>query len=56
MGDSGGACIKRGAKNLLVGISTVGGTKPTGEPMSFFTSVYSHKGWLMQMLKKADET
>jgi hypothetical protein len=56
MGDSGGACIKRGAKNLLVGITTMGAMKPNGEPMSFFTSVYSHRSWLMQMLKRADET
>jgi hypothetical protein len=56
MGDSGGACIKRGARNLLVGITTVGGTKPTGEPMSFFTSVYAHKRWLLQMLELADKT
>jgi hypothetical protein len=56
MGDSGGACIKRGAKSLLVGITTVGATKPTGEPMSFFTSVYAHKRWLLQMLELADKT
>ena len=55
-GDSGGACIKRGTRNLLVGITTVGGTKPTGEPMSFFTSVYAHRPWLLQMLRKADES
>lgn len=56
LGDSGGACIKRGTRNLLVGITTVGGTKPNGEPLSFFTSVYSHRSWLIQMLKRADET
>jgi hypothetical protein len=56
LGDSGGACIKRGAKNLLVGITTMGAMKPNGEPMSFFTSVYSHRSWLVQMLKRADET
>jgi hypothetical protein len=56
MGDSGGACIKRGAKNLLVGITTMGAIKPNGEPMSIFTSVYSHRSWLVEMLKKADET
>ena len=55
-GDSGGACIKRGARNLLVGITTVGGTKPTGEPLSFFTSVYAHRPWLLQMLRKANES
>ncbi len=56
MGDSGGACIKRGARNLLVGITTVGGLRPTGEPMSFFTSVYAHRPWLLQMIKKAEES
>ncbi|HVG63035.1 MAG TPA: trypsin-like serine protease [Hyalangium sp.] len=56
LGDSGGACIKRGARNLLVGITTAGAMKPNGEPMSIFTSVYSHRSWLIQMLKRADET
>jgi hypothetical protein len=55
-GDSGGACIKRGAKNLLVGIATLGGTKPTGEHISFFTSVYSHRNWLLQMIRLADKS
>jgi hypothetical protein len=55
-GDSGGACIKKGTPNQLVGITTVGGTKPTGEPMSFFTSVYSHRQWLLEMLAQADES
>lgn len=55
-GDSGGACIKKGLKNQLVGITTVGGTKPTGEQMSFFTSIYSHRRWLLEMLARADES
>jgi len=54
-GDSGGACIKKGTRNQLVGITTVGGTKPTGEQLSFFTSVYSHRRWLLEMLALADE-
>lgn len=56
LGDSGGACIKRGARNLLVGITTMGAMKPNGEPMSIVTSVYSHRSWLSQMIKRADET
>lgn len=55
-GDSGGACIKKGARNQLVGITTVGGAKPTGEQMSFFTSIYSHRRWLLEMLARADES
>lgn len=55
-GDSGGACIKKGEKNQLVGITTVGGTKPTGEQLSFFTSVYSHRRWLLEMLALADKS
>jgi hypothetical protein len=55
-GDSGGACIKKGAKNQLVGITTVGGTKPTGEQMSFFTSIYSHRRWLLEMLALAEKS
>lgn len=55
-GDSGGACIKKGIRSQLVGITTVGGTKPTGEPMSFFTSIYSHRRWLLEMLARADKS
>lgn len=55
-GDSGGACIKKGDKNVLVGITTVGAEKPAGGHMSVFTSIYSHRSWLRQMLQKADES
>jgi hypothetical protein len=53
-GDSGGACIKKGARNMLVGITTVGAQAPGGKEMSIFTSVYSHRRWLLQMLERAD--
>jgi hypothetical protein len=55
-GDSGGACVKNGDPNVLVGIVTVGAEKPTGGAMSIFTSVYSHKRWLLQLLKRAEES
>ena len=55
-GDSGGACIKRGDKNVLVGITTVGAEKPAGGHMSVFTSIYSHRSWLKQVLQKAEES
>lgn len=55
-GDSGGACIKKGDKNVLVGITTVGAEKPAGGHMSVFTSIYSNRSWLRQMLQKADES
>jgi hypothetical protein len=55
-GDSGGACVKNSDQHVLVGIVTVGAEKPTGGAMSIFTSIYSHKSWLLQLLKKADES
>lgn len=55
-GDSGGACVKDGNKKALVGISTVGATTPTGGHLSVFTSVYSHRPWLLQMLEKAGKS
>jgi hypothetical protein len=53
---AGGACVKLGNKNVLVGISTVGAKTPNGGHMSIFTSVYSHRGWLLQMLEKASKS
>jgi hypothetical protein len=55
-GDSGGACIRKSGKSVLVGITTVGAEKPAGGHMSVFTSVYSHRSWLKQMLQLADES
>jgi hypothetical protein len=55
-GDSGGACVKNSHQNVLVGISTVGAKTPTGGHMSIFTSVYSHRRWLLQMLEKAGKS
>jgi hypothetical protein len=55
-GDSGGACVRTSNKNVLVGISTVGSRTPDGRHMSIFTSVYSHRAWLLQMLEKAEKS
>lgn len=55
-GDSGGACVRTSKRNVLVGISTVGAKTPSGGHMSIFTSVYSHRGWLLQMLERADKS
>lgn len=55
-GDSGGGCVKSGSRNVLVGISTVGAKTPTGSHLSIFTSVYSHRRWLLQMLEKAGKS
>lgn len=55
-GDSGGACIKKGARNVLVGITSIGAKTSTGADMSIFTSVYSHRSWFLEMVRKAEET
>ncbi|WP_224371985.1 trypsin-like serine protease [Hyalangium versicolor] len=55
-GDSGGACVRSSNKHELIGITSIGAQKPTGERMSIFTSVYSHRGWLLQMIKQADKS
>jgi hypothetical protein len=55
-GDSGGACVRSSNKNALVGISTVGSKTSNGEYLSIFTSVYSHRGWLLQMLERAEKS
>ncbi|KFE70097.1 trypsin-like serine protease [Hyalangium minutum] len=55
-GDSGGACVKNERRNILIGISTVGSKTPTGGHLSIFTSVYSHRRWLLQMLEKAGKS
>jgi hypothetical protein len=55
-GDSGGACVRTSNRNVLVGISTVGARTRDGGHMSIFTSVYSHRGWLRQMLERASKS
>jgi secreted trypsin-like serine protease len=55
-GDSGGGCVQSRDRNALVGITSVGAQKAMGGRMSIFTSVYSHRSWLLQMIKKADES
>jgi hypothetical protein len=55
-GDSGGACVKQATPNVLVGIVSIGAQTRGGGKMSVFTSIYSHKAWLEQALKRADKS
>lgn len=55
-GDSGGACVAKMNPRVLVGFVTAGAQKENGSYMSYFTSVYSHKDWLEQAIKRANES
>lgn len=55
-GDSGGACVAKANPRVLVGFVTAGAQKANGGHISFFTSVYSHKDWLVQAIKRANES
>jgi len=55
-GDSGGACVAKPNPRALVGFVTAGAQKESGSYMSYFTSVYSHKDWLEQVIKRANES
>jgi hypothetical protein len=55
-GDSGGACVSQTNPRVLVGFVTAGAQTQDGNPMSYFTSAYSHRDWLQRVLKRADES
>jgi hypothetical protein len=55
-GDSGGACVAKTNPRVLVGVVTAGAQKENGSYMSYFTSVYSHKDWLVQVIKRANKS
>lgn len=55
-GDSGGACLQKANQSVLVGFVTAGARRADGGPMSYFTSVYSHRAWLEQLIKEADKS
>ncbi|MFL5350233.1 MAG: trypsin-like serine protease [Hyalangium sp.] len=55
IGDSGGACVKKASPTVLVGIVSIGARTQDGGKMSVFTSVYSHRKWLEQALKRANK-
>jgi hypothetical protein len=55
-GDSGGACVTRAAPHVVAGIVSIGAQTQDGRKMSVFTSAFSHRAWLEQALKRANES
>lgn len=52
-GDSGGGCFSAGDNTVLVGIIGSRAENARKESFSVFTSVYAHKAWLEEQIKKA---
>jgi hypothetical protein len=52
-GDSGGGCFSAGDHTVLVGIIGSRAENARKESFSVFTSVYAHKTWLEEQIKKA---
>jgi hypothetical protein len=52
-GDSGGACVRRDDPNVLIGITTMGIRLASGNEISYFTSIFPYKGWVMKIIRRA---
>jgi hypothetical protein len=51
-GDSGGPCVRREKRNVLMGIAIADGVTEAGRPISYCTSIIRHTAWLSEIVRR----